>query len=275
MGGFSSSRVWLIHSVLPGDSNQEREALYSHIKMCRVFKGGFRSRWREQGGLWGSLVGLPSTPWQQRGWPVPQGHPVPKGCPCHKGISVPRGHPVLDGGPVPRGHPVLHEHPLPKGCPVPRGHPIPKRHPSLDGGPLSKGFSVPTEHPVPMGCPLPVRCPVPMDVLSEMGLPSPQPHSTGHFPPCSHHGTAEHARAPRGTPSSPEGPLLTRPWPLQRLRCTPPPPGQVLWGQFTRLHQCFAAGFFGVSGRSGEPGRGGADGRFQNWGCYFVVVERK
>lgn len=168
-------------------------------------------------------MGLPSTPWQQRGWPVPQGHPVPKGCPCHKEISVPRGHPVLDGGPVPKGHPALHGHPLPKGCPVPKRHPIPKRHPSLDGGPLSKGFSVPTEHPVPMGCPLPVRCPVPTDVLSEMGLPSPQPHSTGRFPPCSHHGTAEHAQTPRGTPSSPEGLLLTRPWPPQCLHCTPSP----------------------------------------------------
>lgn len=182
-------------------------------------------------------MGLPSGPWQQRGWHhVPKGCSVPRGCPCPKGISV------LNGGTVPKGDFVLRGRPLHKGCPVSKGHP------SLDGGTLSEGS------PVPMGCPLPTRCPVPTDVLSEMGVPAPPAPLHGTFSTLL---TPWHSWAPvspPGHPATPRGPPLTQLCPPSpsMFSLHPPPRRQVVRGQLTGgLYRCFAAGKRGLGSLRG------------------------
>lgn len=82
-----------------------------------------------------------------------------------------------------------------------------------------------------------------------MGLLPPQPHSMGHFPRCSHRGTAGHLWAPRGTAGH------AAPTPAMPSLC-PPPHGQVPRGQLVVVYANALLQEKGFLGRLGEPGRG-------------------
>lgn len=226
-------------------------------------------------------MGLPSTPLQQRGRPVPQGHhvpeghPVPKGCPCLKGISVPKGQPVLHRGLVPKGHPVLEGGILsPRdvlswtGVLSPRDILSPRVILPWMGVLPLKGFLSPQNILSPWGVLAPrmscprwgswLRSPTPRDVfhpahtMAQLGTHEPPRH------PSLPQGTAAHPALPPTMPS------------LQPLL----PTGRSSGGSSRRTYNNALLQEKGVSGRSGEPRRGGWQ-PFPKSGCYFVVVERK